>query len=380
MESMIPFNKPYLAGNEMYYIKDAIKRGHLSGNGYYTKKCQHYFEKKYKFGKCLLTTSCTDALEMAAILMNICSNDEVIIPAYTFVSSANPFIMRGARIKFVDSKKNHPSLDEDKIEELITKNTKAIVVVHYAGISCDMEKIMAIAKKYNIFIVEDAAQAIDNHYVFADGTTQPLGTFGQFATFSFHETKNIISGEGGLLVINDETYFDRSEIIWEKGTNRNAFFKGIVDKYNWVDIGSSFLPSELIAAFLYSQLESMDKIQKQRQQIWENYSLKLGDWAVHNQVGLPLVPPYSQNNFHIFYLIFLSQSKRDEFISKLKKIGVMTVFHYLSLHQSPFFKNQEHPEFSLENSEKFTDCLVRLPLYCDLSEIDQEKIINAIVN
>ena len=275
----IPFNKPFFTGKETVYIQDAVSSGKISGNGYYTQLCHDFFEKKYSFNKVLLTSSCTDALEMAAILIDIKPGDEVIVPSYTFVSTANAFVLRGAKIIFADSREDHPGLDEDKIEELITPKTKAIVPVHYAGVACDMDKIMAIAGKYNLFVVEDAAQAIDSYYTGKDGVRRPLGSIGHLAAFSFHETKNIISGEGGMLVVNDDQFSKRAEIIWEKGTNRSAFFKGEVDKYGWVDIGSSFLPSDITAAFLWAQLEYLDEIQDKRKVIWNTYYEGLKTWA-----------------------------------------------------------------------------------------------------
>ena len=275
----IPFNKPFFTGKETVYIQDAVSSGKISGNGYYTQLCHDFFEKKYGFQKVLLTSSCTDALEMAAILIDIQPGDEVIVPSYTFVSTANAFVLRGAKIIFADSREDHPGLDEDKIEELITPKTKAIVHVHYAGVACDMDKIMAIAGKYNLFVVEDAAQAIDSYYTGKDGVRRPLGSIGHLAAFSFHETKNIISGEGGMLVVNDDQFSKRAEIIWEKGTNRSAFFKGEVDKYGWVDIGSSFLPSDITAAFLWAQLEYLDEIQDKRKVIWNTYYEGLKTWA-----------------------------------------------------------------------------------------------------
>ena len=265
---MIPFNKPFLTGKETDYITDAVVSGKISGNGKYTQLCQQFFENKFGIKKTLLTTSCTDALEMAAILIDIKEGDEVIMPSYTFVSTANAFVLRGAKIIFADSMPNHPNIDASKIESLITPKTKAIVPVHYAGVACDMDTIMNLAKKYNLFVIEDAAQAIDSYYTGKDGIKKALGSIGHLAAFSFHETKNIIAGEGGMLAINDEQFINRAEIIWEKGTNRSAFFRGEVDKYGWVDIGSSFLPSEIIAAFLWAQLENLEAIQKVRKQHW----------------------------------------------------------------------------------------------------------------
>src|SRR5690606_25174321 len=299
---MIPFNKPYLTGKEAHYMYDAVYTGKLSGNGKFTKKCQEFFEKQYGFKKCLLTTSCTDALEMAAILANIEPGDEVIMPSYTFVSTSNAFVLRGAKIIFADSRQDHPGSSEYSSEALITDTTKAIVPVYYAGVACDMEKIMNIANKYNLLVIEDAAQAIDSYFTFSDGTKKALGSIGHLAAFSFHETKNIISGEGGMLAINHESFESRSEIIWEKGTNRSAFFRGEVDKYGWVDVGSSFLPSDIISAFLWAQLEDLGDIQQNRISIWNNYKARLTKWAKDNEVRLPFTPIIATNSAHMFYL------------------------------------------------------------------------------
>lgn len=361
----IPFNKPYLSGKETQYINDAVSTGKISGNGKYTKLCQDYLKQRYGFGKCLLTTSCTDALEMAAILINIKPGDEVIMPSYTFVSTANAFILRGAKINFADSREDHPGIDEDKIESLITSKTKAIVPVHYAGVACDMDKIMKIAAKYNLFVIEDAAQAIDSYYTDGNGIKRALGSIGHLAAFSFHETKNIISGEGGMLAINDNQFMERAEIIWEKGTNRSAFFRGEVNKYGWVDMGSSFLPSEIIAAFLWSQLEHLQDIQAKRKKIWDQYYSELKGWALKNSVHLPKVPKFATNNAHMFYLVCKDLEQRNKLIDKLKSKGILAVFHYLSLHNSPFYKSK-HDGRDLVNSDRFTDCVVRLPLYYEL--------------
>jgi len=375
---MIPFNKPYLTGKEAHYMYDAVYTGKLSGNGKFTKKCQDYFEKRFGFKKCLLTTSCTDALEMAAILANIKSGDEVIMPSYTFVSTANAFVLRGAYIRFADSRQDHPGIDEDSIEALITEKTKAIVPVHYAGVACDMEKIMNIANKYNLLVIEDAAQAIDSYFTFSDGTKKALGSIGHLAAFSFHETKNIISGEGGLLAINDNRFSARAEIIWEKGTNRSAFFRGEVDKYGWVDIGSSFLPSETIAAFLWAQLENIDGIQTKRKTIWQKYYDGLHDWAKINEVKLPYVPNNATNNAHMFYLVCKNVEQRTEIINRLKNKNISAVFHYLSLHKSPYYFGK-HDGRELEMSDYYSDCLVRLPMYYELSEKQLREIIETIV-
>ncbi|WP_455587653.1 dTDP-4-amino-4,6-dideoxygalactose transaminase [Bacteroides sp.] len=369
---MIPFNKPYLTGKETHYIYQAVLLGKISGNGIFTKKCQSFLEARYGFKKCLLTTSCTDALEMAAILCNIQPGDEVIVPSYTFVSSALAFVRQGAKIVFADSCINNPNIDADKIEILITAKTKAIIPVHYAGMSCNMDKIMDIANKYNLLVIEDAAQAIDS---FHNG--QPLGSIGHMAAFSFHETKNIISGEGGMLVINDERFIHRAEIIWEKGTNRAEFFRGEVNKYGWVDTGSSFLPSEIIAAFLYAQLENLDAIQNKRKELWNHYYQSLKGLAEKGAFKLPDLPTYATNNAHMFYLVCNNIEQRTHLIEHLKKNDILAVFHYQSLHNSEFYKNK-HDGRELANSDRYTDCLVRLPLYFELSKENIDVICNII--
>jgi len=370
---MIPFNKPYLTGKETHYIYDAVNSGKISGNGKYTQKCQSFFEKNYGFKKCLLTTSCTDALEMAAILANIKEGDEVIVPSFTFVSTAIAFVRQGAKIVFADSYENNPNIDADKIEDLITENTKAIVPVHYAGVACDMDKIMELAHKYNLLVIEDAAQAIDSFYVGKDGIKRALGSIGHMAAFSFHETKNIISGEGGMITINDAQFVHRAEIIWEKGTNRAEFFRGEVNKYGWVDTGSSFLPSEIIAAFLWAQIENLEAIQAKRKELWNFYfdNLKL---AIKDSIVLPNIPSYATNNAHMFYIVTENLEHRTQLISALKDNGFHAVFHYISLHSSEFY-NKKHDGRGLMNSDKFTDCLIRLPLYFELNNEDVLKII-----
>ena len=356
----IPFNKPYLTGNEGDYIHQAVATGKISGDGIFTHRCHEYFELRYGFRKCLLTTSCTDALEMAALLLNIQAGDEVIMPAYTFVSTANAFVLRGAKIVFADSRPHHPGIDEHTIEALITPRTRAIVVVHYAGVACDMDVIMALAAKYKIYVVEDAAQAIDSYY-----RGKPLGGIGHLAAFSFHETKNIISGEGGMLVINDEQFIKRAEIIREKGTNRSAFFRGEVAKYNWVDIGSSFLPSEIIAAFLWAQLENIDRIQQRRKEIWQLYHQCLS--AISNpNFKLPFLPEYASNNAHLFYLVFDKPEHRTHVINHLRNRGILPVFHYISLHTSPFYKDKYNGK-PLPQTDRYSDCLIRLPFFYELT-------------
>lgn len=370
--AMIPFNKPYLTGKETQYIHEAVLLGKISGNGIFTKKCHSFFEDHYGFKKCLLTTSCTDALEMAAILCHIQPGDEVIVPSYTFVSSALAFVRQGAKIIFADSCINNPNMDANKIETLITDRTKVIIPVHYAGVSCDMNRIMSIANKYNLLVVEDAAQAIDSFYY-----ERPLGSIGHMAAFSFHETKNVIAGEGGMLVINDERFIHRAEIIWEKGTNRAEFFRGEVNKYGWVDTGSSFLPSEIIAVFLYAQLENLDIIQKKRKELWDYYYQSLQCLIKEDIFELPNLPEYATNNAHMFYLICKDLEQRTTLIEQMKRNEILAVFHYQSLHSSEFYKNK-HDGRELKNSDRFTDCLVRLPLYFELSKENIDFICNTI--
>jgi len=375
---MIPFNKPYLTGREILYIEQAVRTGKISGNGLFTQKCQQFFEKRYGFKKCLLTTSCTDALEMCAILCNIQPGDEIIMPSYTFVSSALAFVRQGAKIVFVDSQINHPNIDVEQIESLITSKTKVIVPVHYAGMACDFDKIMSLADKYDLLVVEDAAQAIDSYYISPQiGERKALGSIGHLAAFSFHETKNIITGEGGMLTINDERFSKRAEIIWEKGTNRAEFFRGEVNKYGWVDTGSSFLPSEIIAAFLWAQIEYLDDIQRKRKQIWNIYYEKLKPLADKGYFFLPEIPDYTTNNAHMFYLVCNLLESRTKLIAHLKENGILSVFHYLSLHKSDFYKNK-HDGRELKNCDKFADCLLRLPMFYELKDKDILRITEVV--
>ncbi|WP_303925475.1 dTDP-4-amino-4,6-dideoxygalactose transaminase [Draconibacterium sediminis] len=376
MNTKIPFNKPHITGKEVHYIYDAVASGHISGNGKYSKLCQRYFEERWGFKKTLLTTSCTDALEMCALLLNIEPGDEVIVPSYTFVSTALAFVRQGARIVFADSRSDNPGIDEDSIEDLITGKTKVIVPVHYAGVACDMDKIMAIAAKHNLFVVEDAAQAVDSYYTGKDGIKRPLGSIGHLAAFSFHETKNIQAGEGGLLAINDEQFIARAEIIWEKGTNRAEFFRGEVNKYGWVDIGSSFLPSEVTAAFLWAQLEDLDKIQKRRIEIWDKYYSELSKLN-SKKINLPNIPSNSTNNGHMFYIVCKTPEIRSQIITNLKKEEIYAVFHYLSLHKSQYYLNK-HDGRVLSNADNYSDCLVRLPLFVDIENEQLNKISDLI--
>jgi dTDP-4-amino-4,6-dideoxygalactose transaminase len=368
----VAFNKPYLTGKEMEYIAQAVQSGKISGDGIFTAKCHLFFRNRYGFVSNLLTTSCTDALEMTSILVGIQPGDEVICPSYTFVSSANAFVLRGAKIIFADSLATHPNLDPSKIEALITPRTKVIVVVHYAGVAVDMDPIMELARKYRLAVVEDAAQAIESFY-----RGKPLGGIGHFGTLSFHETKNVTAGEGGLLIVNDKSYAKRAEIIREKGTNRSSFFRGEIDKYGWVDVGSSFLPSDLIAAFLWAQLENIDRIQKRRISLWERYYNQLKPLEEFN-VQLPLVPEYASNNAHCFYLVCESLEKRTRFITKLKELGIHSVFHYLPLHESPFY-SKYHDGRELKQADRYANGLVRLPLYCDLKEDEVDWICSEVL-
>jgi len=374
---MIPFNKPYITGKETKYIKEAFAKGKISGDGFFTFKCQDFFEQRFGFKKVLLTTSCTDALEMAAILLNIQPGDEVIAPSFTFVSTVNPFVLRGAKIIFIDCKKDHPSIDENAIESLITSKTKVIIPVHYAGFSCDMDKIMSIANKYKLFVVEDAAQAIDNYHIGKDGVKKSLGSIGHLAAFSFHETKNIISGEGGMLVINDIQFLKRAEIIREKGTNRSQFFRGEINKYNWKDIGSSFLPSDILAAFLWAQLPQMENIKIKRLKIWNSYQSKLKKLDELGYIRTPRIPNYSMNNGHLFYLQCRNMDERTNLINFLKTSEISAIFHYISLHSSDYYIDK-HDGRQLINTDEYTNTLLRLPLYFELKQRDVNRIISKI--
>ena len=371
----IPFNKPHLTGKEAHYMLEAVQTGKLSGNGEFTKRCHHFFEERYGFKKCLLTTSGTDALEMCAMLCDLKPGDEVIIPSYTFVSTALAFLREGAKVVFADSMKRNPNLDAEAMESLITPRTKVIVPVHYAGVACDMDAIMALANRHNLLVVEDAAQAIDSYYTSnITHQTLPLGGIGHLAAFSFHETKNITAGgEGGLLVVNDERFIRRAEIIWEKGTNRAEFFRGEVNKYGWVDMGSSFLPAEINAAFLWAQLENLDEIQSKRKALWNKYYELLKPLADKDYFQLPDLPEYASNNAHMFYLVLPNLEKRTALIQHLKDNGIMAVFHYLSLHSSAYYADK-HDGRELPECDRYADTLVRLPMYYDLEDDDVERI------
>jgi len=364
---MINFNQPHLTGKEAHYMYEAVYAGKLSGNGRFTKACQAWFEQRYGFRKTLLTTSGTDALEMCAMLCDLKPGDEVIIPSYTFVSTALAFLREGAKVVFADSMKRNPNIDAQQLESLITSRTRVIVPVHYAGVACDMDAIMEIAEKHHLLVVEDAAQAIDSYYFNQKlNHKSPLGSIGHLAAFSFHETKNVTAGgEGGLLVVNDERFVRRAEIIWEKGTNRAEFFRGEVNKYGWVDTGSSFLPSEVNAAFLWAQLENIEDIQNKRKTLWDTYYKHLKPIAELGHFSLPDIPDYATNNAHMFYIVLPDLEARTRLLKYLKDNGVGAVFHYLSLHSSTYYA-PKHDGRILPECDRYADCLVRLPLFYDL--------------
>ncbi len=369
----VPFNRPTITGKEFTYIQQAIDAMHISGDGIFTKKSQSLLEEFIGCPKVMLTTSCTHALEMSALLLDIQLGDEVIIPAFTFVSTVNAFVLRGATPIFIDIRPDTLNLDETKLEVLITPRTKAIVVVHYAGVGCEMDIITEIARRYGVPVVEDNA-----HGLFGKYRGKHLGTFGSLATQSFHETKNFTCGEGGALLINDQSLIERAEIVREKGTNRSRFFRGQVDKYTWVDVGSSYLPSEILAAFLYAQLEARDYIQSNRRRIWNYYYENLREWAQAHHVLMPNVPPYCEQPYHLFYLLLPSLTERESFIAHLRSCGVYSVFHYLPLHLSPMGKKFGGKPGDCPVTESVSDRLVRLPFYNELSETEQSWVIRAI--
>ena len=369
---MIPFNKPYCSGREISYIQEVCRSTTMSGNGEFTKLCHGFFEKRYGFRKCLLTTSGTDALEMCAMLCRLQPGDEVIVPSYTFVSSAIAFLREGAFIRFADSGSEDPNITAANIEPLINERTKVIVVVHYAGVACDMDAIMALAEKHHLMVVEDAAHAIDSYY-----KNRPLGSIGHVAAFSFHETKNINCGEGGMLVVNDETLVSRAEILWEKGTNRAEFYRGMVNKYGWCDMGSSFLPSEFNAAYLWAQLEQIDDIQGKRRLIWETYDQVLRG---HLPEGFRLaeLPDYATNNYHMYYVLCPSLKVRTRLMDFLKNKGVQTTFHYLPLHSSKYYEDK-HDGRELVNCDRYADTLMRLPLFYEETQEQAAQVAKLVL-
>ena len=370
---MIPFNRPCLTGNEYTYMAQAVANGHISGDGPFTKQCHTLFQQVFECQRVLLTTSCTHALEMAALLLDLQPGDEVIIPSFTFVSTVNAFLLHGARPVFVDVRSDTLNIDERLLEARITPATRAIVPVHYAGVGCEMNSIMDIAARHHLAVIEDNA-----HGIFGKYQQRWLGTLGELATLSFHETKNISCGEGGALLVNNEAYAERAEIIREKGTNRSRFFRGQVDKYTWVDIGSSYLPSDILAAFLYAQLEARDRIQSQRQFIWQYYQHHLADWAEQHDVRLPIVPADCEQSYHMFYLLLPSLKQRQELIAHLKAHGILSVFHYLPLHLSEMGQKLGGKPGQCPVTEDISDRLLRLPFYNDLDEMHLSKIVQAV--
>jgi len=371
--SFIPFNKPYMTGEETTHIMEAHANGQLAGNGPFTQKCQHWLERQTGCHKALLTHSCTAALEMAALLIDLKPGDEVIMPSYTFVSTANAFVLRGAVPVFIDIRADTLNMDEQLIEAAMTEKTRAIVVVHYAGIACEMDSIMDLAERRGLYVIEDAAQGVMSAY-----KKRPLGSIGHLAAFSFHETKNVISGEGGALLINDALFAERAEILWEKGTNRSSFFRGEVDKYTWMDVGSSYLPGELIAAFLWAQLEHAEEITNRRLQIWKNYHSAFAALEEEGIVRRPVIPDNCDHNAHMYYLLLNSLEERSAFIAKLKAENIMSVFHYVPLHRAPAGLKYCRTHGQLSHTEELSDRLVRLPLWPELDD-EQERVINCVL-
>lgn len=368
----IPFNRPTVLGSEPDLIREVLASECWSGNGPLTRRCQDFFRTRYGSARALLTGSCTDALEMAALLTGVGPGDEVILPSFTFVSTANAFALRGATLRFADSQPEHPNLDPAQVEALITPRTKVLVAMHYAGVACDLDRLLPLAERHGLVLVEDAAQCIE-----AQHRGRQLGTLGQFGTLSFHETKNLHCGEGGLLLVGDPAYAHRAEIIHEKGTNRAAFFRGEVDKYGWVDLGSSFLPSELQAAVLWAQLEHLQLVAERRLELWQRYREELQDLEERGFARLPVVPEYAQHNGHIFFLVLESLSVRSALIGHLKARGIFAVFHYQSLHASAYFRDR-HDGRHLPNADRYSDCLLRLPLFHALGAEEQVRVMEGI--
>jgi len=375
MSYKIPFNRPSFLGNEQVYIAKAIANGHISGDGPFTKKCQQLIQEVLGVPKVLLTPSCTHALEMAALLLDLHPGDEVIVPSFTFVSTVNAFVLRQAKPVFIDIRADTLNLDENQLEGLVTSKTKAIVVVHYAGIGCEMDTVIDVCKRFSIPVIEDNALGLFGKY-----KGRYLGTFGCLATQSFHETKNFTCGEGGALLINDPKYIERAEIIREKGTNRSKFFRGQVDKYSWVDIGSSYLLSDISAAFLYAQLEFIEEIQNKRKQIWDYYYIQLKDWAAENAVQLPIVPSYCEQSYHMFYIVLPVKEQRQMLIEQLKTQGILAVFHYLPLHLSQMGRRFGGKQGDCPVTEEVSEKILRLPLYNSININDQDRVIETILN
>ena len=369
----IPFNRPFIVGKELYYIAQSVLNGHISGDGPFTKKCQALMEAKFSTKKILLTHSCTAALEMAAILCEVGPGDEVIMPSYTFVSTANAFYMRGAKLVFVDIRPDTLNMDETEIAEKVTDCTKVIVPVHYAGVGCEMGVIMGIAGRRHLFVVEDAAQGTNAKF-----NDRFLGTIGDIGTFSFHETKNVICGEGGAIAVNNEKFIERAEIVREKGTNRSKFFRGEVDKYTWIDVGSSYLPSDILAAFLYAQLENMDKIDNRRKEIFNFYVRALAPLAESGFLKLPFIAPGCEPNGHMFYILLRDEETRNDLMNYLKSKGILAIFHYLPLHLSPVGISMGYRQGQFPVTESVSGRLLRLPCYYELKKEQQTEVVEFI--
>lgn len=374
MKYQIPFNKPFVAGNEQKYVAEAISRGHISGNGHFTKQCEKLLAAALDSPRVMLTTSCTDALEMAALLLELGPDDEVVVPSFGFVSTVNAFVLRGVRPSFVDVRPDTLNLDEEKLEAAITPNTRAIVPIHYAGVACQMDRIGAIARERELHVIEDNA-----HALFGRFQGRPLGSLGALAAHSFHETKNFTCGEGGALAIQNEALIARAEILRDKGTDRARFFRGEVDRYSWVDLGSSFPPSDILAAFLYAQLEERDRIQGRRKEIWESYATELSGWARQHGVQLPHVPEDCEQSYHLFYMLLPTPDARDRLIAFLKQVGILAVFHYQPLHRSEMGRRYGYAAGDFPVTEEVSQRLIRLPFFNDLTKADQTRIVERIL-
>jgi len=373
VSSKIPFNRPYVTGREAQYVQDALTGGHHAGDGPFTKRCHAWLEQHLKAQKVLLTTSCTHALEMTALLLELTAGDEVIVPSFTFVSTANAYALRGAKLVFCDIRADTLNLDETKLEQLITPRTKAIVPVHYGGVGCEMEAILKTAQRHGVHVIEDNA-----HGLFGTYRGKPLGSFGALATQSFHETKNVSCGEGGALVVNDRRFVERAEILREKGTDRSRFFRGQVDKYTWVDLGSSYLPADLLAAVLWAQLEASAEIQRKRRNIWMYYAERLREWAAQRGYGLPVVPEHCEQAWHLFYLLLPDLATRQAFLEQLKERGIQAAFHYLPLHLSAMGRRFGSKPGACPVAERTSDCMARLPFYTGMEERDLERVVGCV--
>ncbi|GAB3010749.1 dTDP-4-amino-4,6-dideoxygalactose transaminase [Cyclobacterium sediminis] len=374
---LIPFNKPSITGKEWAYIQDASKEGRLAADGKYTRKCQLFLEKRYGFKKTFLTHSCTHALEMAALLMDLHPGDEVILPSYTYVSTANAFVLRGCKLVFADSRSDYPGIDAGNLADLITDKTKVIVAVHYGGMACDMERLLAISQNHHLYLLEDAAAGIDGYYVYKNQAKRPIGTFGHFATFSFHETKNISCGEGGMLVINDTKFIEKANLVWNRGTNKKDFALGKANKYEWVSIGSAFAPSEINAAWLWAQLEQIEAIQASREKIWHWHKANLPILLEKFDLEWMTVPKHAGNNFHLYYGLAKNLKHREQVLNFLKQKKILAVFHYQSLHSSPYYLTQNSKKLDLLQAKKYSEQLIRFPLF---NNLDTNKLKILLLN